>query len=238
MRVRAGRASLPEEVALRLSGVSHTFSARRKNFDAGRHAVLVDVGFDVLRGQVLGVVGRNGVGKSTLLRLMAGILAPTAGTIERASGMSCALLSLGLGFQAQLSGRDNARLSAMLQGIDAAAAESLLDEIADFSELGQSFDEPVKTYSSGMRSRLGFATALVTHVDILLIDEVLAVGDAQFRKKARRALREKMSGNQTVVLVSHVEPQVRKLCDRAILLDKGRLVLDGSPKEVFESYSR
>jgi lipopolysaccharide transport system ATP-binding protein len=125
----------------------------------------------------------------------------------------------------------------MLQGASRAEAEESLSNIVRFSELGRSFDEPVKTYSAGMQARLGFATAIMTHVDILLIDEVLAVGDAEFRKKARRALEDKIAGEQTVVLVSHAEPQVRALCDRAILLQEGRLVFEGALDRAFSLYS-
>lgn len=230
-------AAAAAERVLRLSHVSHSFVARKDNFDAGEHHVLKDVSFDLYRGEVLGVIGKNGVGKTTLLRLMAGILAPRSGRIEMQPGASCALLSLGLGFQGQLTGRDNARLSSILQGSSAKAAESVLQQIQDFSELGASFDEPVKTYSAGMRARLGFATSIFTHVDILLIDEVLAVGDADFRKKAARAMREKIAGDQTVVLVSHAEAQVKTLCDRAILLDGGSLVMDGPTGEVLDAYA-
>lgn len=225
------------DIMLRLSNVSHSFTARRQNFERGVHNVLSDVSFELSRGEVLGVIGRNGVGKSTLLRLMAGILAPRQGLIERLPGASCSLLSLGLGFQPQLSGRDNARLSAMLQGSSREQADDALADIRDFSELGSSFDEPVKTYSAGMQSRLGFSTALMTKVDIMLIDEVLAVGDAGFRKKAAQAMQEKIAGDQTVVLVSHVESQVAALCDRAILLEQGRLVFDGVVAEAYSHYS-
>ena len=230
-------AAVAADRMLRLSHVSHSFVARKDHFDAGEHHVLNDVSFDLYRGEVLGVIGKNGVGKTTLLRLMAGILAPRSGSIEMRPGTRCALLSLGLGFQGQLTGRDNARLASILQGSSAKAAESALQQIQDFSELGASFDEPVKTYSAGMRARLGFATSILTHDDILLIDEVLAVGDADFRKKAARAMREKIAGDQTVVLVSHAAAQVKTLCDRAILLDGGSLVMDGSTGEVLDAYS-
>jgi lipopolysaccharide transport system ATP-binding protein len=229
--------SSQRDVMLRMVNVSHSFTARRANFESGVHTVLRDVSFELYRGEVLGVIGRNGVGKSTLLRLMAGILSPSEGVIERYPGASCSLLSLGLGFQPQLSGRDNARLSAMLQGNSRDEAEALLDAILEFSELGQSFDEPVKTYSAGMMARLGFTTAIMTQVDILLIDEVLAVGDVEFRKKARKAMRDKIAGKQTVMLVSHAEPQIRSLCDRAILLDEGALVFDGPVDTALQHYS-
>ncbi|MEO0368961.1 MAG: ABC transporter ATP-binding protein [Pseudomonadota bacterium] len=233
----ADELALPSSVALRLKEVSHSFSGNTsEEKDFGERFILKDVSLELVRGEVLGVIGRNGVGKTTLLRLMAGILAPTSGQILISKGAKCALLSLGLGFQAQLSGRDNARLSAMLQGCSAAEASSVLGDIADFSELGRSFDEPVKTYSTGMRSRLGFATSLYTAVDILLIDEVLAVGDAKFREKAGQALESRILGNQTVVFVSHAEQQVRQLCTRAVLLDEGRLTIDSTPDEVFKIY--
>lgn len=228
--------AVEREVVLSLRNVYHSFVARKENFDAGVHHVLRDVSFDLCRGETLGVVGRNGVGKTTLLRLMAGILAPRAGQIRLADGLSCALLSLGLGFQNHLSGRDNARLSAILQGSSANEADAALSRIADFAELGASFDEPVNSYSAGMRARLGFATSLFTEVDIMLIDEILAVGDSKFRRKARDAMQDKMAGGQTVVLVSHSERQVKNLCERAILLESGALVLDGTPDQVFERY--
>jgi len=132
---------------------------------------------------------------------MAGILAPTSGEVRMHPGKSASLLSLGLGFKGELSGRDNALLSAMLQGSSRNQAESFMDEIAEFSELGDSFELPVKNYSSGMRARLAFTTALMTHVDILLIDEILSVGDAHFRGKALNAMQNRITGEQTVAFV-------------------------------------
>ena len=216
--------------------MSHSYQARRANFEHGEHRVLDDVSLQVRRGQTLGVIGRNGAGKSTLLRLMAGILAPNHGQIVRAPGVTCSLLSLGLGFQDQLTGRDNARLSALLQGASRDEAEACLESINDFAELGPSFDEPVKTYSAGMRARLGFATALQTRVDVLLIDEVLAVGDRRFRAKASAAMQQHMKGAQTVVLVSHHERQVERLCDVVAWIEEGRLRQVGSAAAVTASY--
>ncbi|GAB5413361.1 MAG: hypothetical protein Cons2KO_09640 [Congregibacter sp.] len=223
-------------VMLELDTVSHSYHARRSNFEKGLHRVLDEVSLKLYRGQTLGVLGRNGAGKTTLLRLMAGILAPRSGTISRRPGVSCSLLSLGLGFQLQLTGRDNARLSALLQGASPNEAEAGLETIREFSELGASFDEPVKTYSAGMRARLGFSTALQTRVDVLLIDEVLSVGDQAFRQKAAAAMREHISGEQTVVLVSHAEQQIAQMCDRAIWIEDGRLIADGPTDEVLAAY--
>jgi lipopolysaccharide transport system ATP-binding protein len=167
---------------------------------------------------------------------MAGIIPPDSGVIHQRSDASSALLTIGLGFKPNLSGRDNAVIASMLQGSSQRQAESYLSDIKEFSELGNSFEEPVKTYSSGMMSRLGFTTALMTHVDIMLIDEILSVGDARFRQKAEAALRERIEGEQTVVFVSHSESQVQSLCDRVIWLRGGLIIDQGDPKSVLESY--
>jgi lipopolysaccharide transport system ATP-binding protein len=223
-------------VMLELVNVSHAYHARQANFERGLHRVLDSVSLKLLRGQALGLIGRNGAGKTTLLRLMAGILAPTEGVIHRAAGVRCSLLTLGLGFQAQLTGRDNARLSALLQGASRREADACLESIREFSELGPSFDEPVKTYSQGMRARLGFSTALQTRVDVLLIDEVLSVGDRGFREKAAAAMRDRISGEQTVVLVSHSESQIAEVCDVAAWIDGGVLREYGATSDVLRAY--
>lgn len=225
-------------VMLELVNVSHAYHARQANFEHGLHRVLDNVSLKLLKGQTLGVIGRNGAGKTTLLRLMAGILAPTRGEIHRAPGARCSLLTLGLGFQPQLTGRDNARLSALLQGASREQADDCLEAIREFSGLGPSFDEPVKTYSQGMRARLGFSTALQTRVDILLIDEVLSVGDRDFREKAAAAMRDRISGEQTVVLVSHSESQIAQMCDVAAWIDGGELRAHGAVDDVLGLYGQ
>ncbi|RLA43417.1 MAG: ABC transporter ATP-binding protein [Gammaproteobacteria bacterium] len=222
---------------LRLEDVSLSYHSGKKTYDHGLHRILDSVSLQLFEGETLGVIGRNGVGKTTILRIMAGILAPTSGKVYIQRGKSSALLTLGLGFRPDLSGRDNALLSAMLQGASKNEAKSYLEEIKVFSDLGDSFEEPVKTYSSGMRARLGFTTALMTHVDILLIDEVLSVGDAQFKQKARQALKKRIRGEQTVVFVSHSESQVRKLCDRAIWLEGGKVAAEGDTGKVLDDYN-
>ena len=167
---------------------------------------------------------------------MAGILAPTSGSVRMQPGKTASLLTLGLGFKGNLSGRDNALLSAMLQGATRKQAAAYLEDIKSFSELGDSFEEPVQTYSAGMRARLGFTTAVLTHVDILLIDEVLSVGDAHFKQKALRAMRERITGEQTVVFVSHSEGQIKELCTRVIWLDDGKIKMEGETEQVMQSY--
>ncbi|MCB1855049.1 MAG: ABC transporter ATP-binding protein [Halieaceae bacterium] len=221
---------------LSLEEVSLSYQSRRQSFDHGSHHVLERVSLEIHEGETLGIIGRNGVGKTTMLRLMAGILAPTSGRVRQHPGKTSALLTIGLGFRPDLSGRDNAMLAAMLQGATARQARGYLEEIKAFSELGDSFEERVKTYSAGMLARLGFTTALMTHVDILLVDEVLSVGDAQFREKAQKAMIERITGDQTVVFVSHMEGQVRDICNRAICIEAGRIVADGAPQAVLKTY--
>lgn len=223
-------------VMLELEDVTLNYRSSKRTFDHGVHHVLDGVSLKVYENETLGVIGRNGVGKTTILRLMAGILAPTSGRVRMRPGKTASLLSLGLGFKNDLSGRDNAMLAAMLQGATKRQALSFLEEIKEFSELGDSFEEPVKTYSSGMRSRLGFTTALMTHVDILLVDEVLSVGDAQFKQKAQKAMKERIRGEQTVVFVSHSDAQIEELCDRAVWLDQGRIQSEGATTGVLADY--
>tara|TARA_R110001599_G_scaffold353591_1_gene594135 strand:+ start:24858 stop:25565 length:708 start_codon:yes stop_codon:yes gene_type:complete len=226
------------EVMLAMDRVSLSYHSGRKSFDHGSHHVLNEVSLEVYQGETLGIIGRNGVGKSTLLRLMAGILAPTSGKIYRRPGATASLLTLGLGFRPDLTGRDNALLAAMLQGSTEEQARGHLEEIKEFSELGDSFEERVKTYSSGMLARLGFTTALKTHVDILLIDEVLSVGDARFRAKAAAEMKSRIRGDQTVVFVSHTESQVRNICTRAVCLHEGRVLAEGDPGEALLAYGK
>lgn len=222
---------------LELNDVSLSYHSKKTTFEHGLHRVLDEVSLKLHEGETLGIIGKNGCGKTTILRIMAGILAPNSGSVRQRAGSSSALLTIGLGFKPQLSGRDNAVLSAMLQGSTQSEAESYLAEIKEFSELGDSFEEPVKTYSAGMKSRLGFTTALVTHVDIMLIDEVLSVGDAHFRQKAEAALKDRMSGQQTVVFVSHSAGQIESLCDRAVWLNEGGVAAEGETPEVLSLYN-
>jgi len=223
-------------VLLKLDEVSLSYRSKRTSFEHGQHRVLNRVSLELYEGETLGIIGRNGVGKTTMLQLMAGILAPTEGRVWQMPGKSSSLLTLGLGFKPDISGRDNALLAAMLQGSTQQQAKSYLEDIKAFAELGDSFEEPVKTYSAGMRARLGFTTALMTHVDILLVDEVLSVGDAQFRAKAESAMKERIGGEQTVVFVSHMDGQIENLCDRAILLERGAVAAEGDTARVLKAY--
>jgi lipopolysaccharide transport system ATP-binding protein len=200
------------------------------------HTALDGISFEIKRGETLGILGRNGCGKSTLLRLLAGLVDPTMGKIICGIHTRRSLLTLGLGFRPDFSGRDNALLSAMLQGATKGEALETLQGIHEFSELGVFFDQPVKTYSAGMRARLGFATAIKTEVDVLLIDEVLSVGDGHFKQKAEATMLERINSQQTVVFVSHNLAQVNKLCERALWLENGVIHSEGKAQTVTARY--
>ncbi|QFU74323.1 ABC transporter ATP-binding protein [Halioglobus maricola] len=225
-----------EQPVLELRDVAMSFKTGKNLFDHGRHHILRGVSLNVFRGETLGIIGRNGCGKTTIMRLLAGILTPDAGTVIRAQHHSAALLSIGLGFKPNLSGRDNAIVACLLQGREYEEALLILEDIKEFSELGESFEESVKTYSSGMKSRLGFATALISNVDILLIDESLSVGDARFKRKAKKAMTDRIKGKQTVVLVSHSARQIEELADRVVWIEDGLVAAEGLPSDVLPNY--
>jgi lipopolysaccharide transport system ATP-binding protein len=195
-----------------------------------------DVSFDLYPGETLGIIGRNGAGKSTLLRLMSGIIRPNRGTLDNYGGYRASLLSLQLGFIPHLSGRENAILSGMLMGVRRKEIEARLPAILEFSELGDFFDQPIQTYSSGMSARLGFSVAFQVDPDILLIDEVLGVGDAEFSQKSSRAMQEKIRANKTVVFVSHNAVMVQKLCHRVVWIEDGVSRMEGDPDSVVKAY--
>ena len=215
----------------------HQVSMHFRSKEGQRHTVFDGIDLSLNAGECLAVVGRNGSGKSTLLRVMARILAPTAGSVDWAPGVTASLLSLGLGFNSDLSGRDNAFLSCLLMGLSKKDAAQSLDNIESFCEIGDFFDKPVRSYSTGMRARLGFGTALMNRSSVILIDETLSVGDAFFREKARSALQQEFLENRAVVLVSHAEPQIKQLSSRVVLLEKGKIRSEGGPDSVLEEYT-
>jgi teichoic acid transport system ATP-binding protein len=194
------------------------------------------VSFEVPHGKVMGVVGANGAGKSTLMRAVAGILPPTAGRVE-VNGRVSTLLSLGVGFNRKLTGRQNVVLGGLAAGLTRAELAEKYDEIVEFAELEEFMDMPMRTYSAGMYGRLAFAVAVTMHPDILIIDEALSVGDARFRKKSFRRMRQLCREDRTILLVSHALGSIEKLCDECIWMDKGQLRMWDEPSAVVDAYT-
>lgn len=194
------------------------------------------VSFNVKPGEIVGIIGKNGSGKSTMLRAIGGIFSADEGTIDL-HGHSISLLSIGVGFQKKLTGRENILLSGMVLGFEEDYIRERMNDIIEFSELGEFIDRPVKTYSSGMYSKLAFAITAILETEIILIDEVLSVGDAKFKKKSFKKMKSLISGeNRTVLIVSHSIDTLKKLCTRVIWLHDGKLKMDGDPKEVLTAY--
>jgi len=217
------------DVAVRYKRSGSIFNAK-SYFD-----VLKSVNLDIYPGETVGIIGRNGAGKSTLLRLISGVILPDRGKVINKNAR-VSLLALQAGFDLNLNGRDNAILGGMLQGFSRRSVEAKLDEILDYSELGEFFYEPVRTYSTGMSARLGFSISTIISPDVLLVDEVLGVGDKRFRQKAERTMIAKMQSQQTVVLVSHSHQQIARLCDRVLLIDNGISFAAGEPTEILKLY--
>ena len=200
-----------------------------------RFTALKGVSLDVKRGEIVGIIGRNGCGKSTLLRVMAGIYPPDEGKTYAAGDISL-LAGLGTGFSPHQTGRENAILYGSILGHDEEEMKSKLPEIIEFSELGDFIDEPIRTYSAGMKARLGLAVASAINPDILLIDEVLGVGDPQFREKSKKKILNMVEGAGTVVIVSHSFGLMKSICDRLILIHEGEIIIDGEPSEAIAKY--
>ena len=196
---------------------------------------LRDISFEVQPGERLGILGFNGAGKSTLLKVIAGVMKPTEGTVE-ISGVIAPLLELGAGFDMNYSGRENIFLYGATMGYSRKYIQERYDEILEFSELKDFIDAPVKNYSSGMRARLGFSIATAVEPDVLIIDEVLSVGDAKFRNKSEAKIKAMFDRGVTVLFVSHNTAQVRSLCNTAILLNDHRIIASGSADEVCDVY--
>lgn len=201
------------------------------------YEALRGISFEVKKGEIMGIVGKNGSGKSTLLRAIAGIFSVDSGSIELESD-SVSLLSIGVGFQKKLSGRENIILSGMLLGFSEQEVRDKMDEIIEFANLGKFIDMPVKTYSSGMYSKLAFSITAVLETDIMLIDEVLSVGDAKFKKKSYKKMQELiMDENRTVVIVSHSTETLEKLCTSLLWLHEGEIKMQGDTKTVLDAYN-
>ena len=197
---------------------------------------LEQVSFQVKRGETLGLIGRNGAGKSTMLKIISGILKPTEGEVH-CYGNVVPMLELGSGFDFDLTGRENIFLNGAILGYSREFLESKYEEILAFSELGEFIHSPIRNYSSGMLARLAFSIATVVRPEILIVDEILSVGDADFQAKSRRRMTELMSGGATVLFVSHDLSQIREMCNRVIWLEHGRVKLCGETDEVCSAYA-
>ena len=225
------RASIDRAPSLKSLVLRRGGGARFRDVDAIR-----GISFGVSRGSVLGVIGSNGAGKTTLMRTIAGIIPPTAGRVT-IRGDVTAMLTIGVGFRADLSGRENIRLGGLASGMSRTEVEKATESIIEFAELREFVDLPVRTFSSGMRSRLAFAVATHASPDILLIDEALSAGDARFKRRAAERIESLCNGSSTVVLVSHGLASITSICDRAVWLDKGSIRSIGAPGDVVAAYT-
>jgi ABC-2 type transport system ATP-binding protein len=227
---------LPHEKTMSIkSGVVNIFRRRNKTV-ATQHA-LRDISFEVKKGEFFGILGRNGGGKSTMLKILADIYQPTKGKVERA-GKLVPFIELGVGFNPELTGRENVYLNGALLGFSRKEISERYDDIVAFAELEEFMDQKLKNYSSGMQVRLAFSVATRAEADILLVDEVLAVGDADFQRKCFQYFRQLKKQKKTVIFVSHDMNSVREFCDRAILIDQGVIVFEGEAPKVANEYMR
>ncbi len=210
-------------------------TALRGKLEYQEFTALEHVSFQVKKGETLGLIGRNGAGKSTMLKVISGILKPTAGTVT-CRGNIVPMLELGSGFDMDLSGRENIFLNGAILGYDEPFLKTKFDEIVDFSELGQFIEVPIRNYSSGMLARLAFSIASVINPEVLIVDEILSVGDAAFQEKSRKRMMELMGGGTTVLFVSHSLDQIREMCNRVVWLDHGKVKAFGATGEICDAY--
>lgn len=228
---------MSDSTILNVSNLGLAFGRGLGLFSKPKLPVLHDISFSLQRGETLGLVGTNGAGKSTLLKVIAGIYQPTQGQIN-CFAKSVSLLNLQLGFDENLNAQDNIILSGMLMGVSKKRMQMMSQEIIEYAELSASAQMPIRNYSTGMRARLGFAISKCSRPDIILLDEVLSVGDGHFREKAENTMREMILGNQTVVFVSHDSKSIRELCSRVCWLDGGRVKLIGDTALVMDEYEK
>lgn len=228
-----------DHVSIDYRDISHMSLAKSFKRDGVNKAKIYravnDISFEVNKGEILGIVGRNGSGKTTLLRSVAGIFQPDEGTIDT-HGNRVSLMAIGIGFNGNNTGRENILKSGMLLGCELDYVRAHMDEIIEFSELGDFIDRPVRTYSSGMYSKLSFAVTAILDTDIMLVDEVLSVGDEHFRQKSFKKMEELMMSDRTVLIVSHATNTLQKFCDKVLWINDGQFMMLGPTDEVLHKY--
>lgn len=239
-----------DDIAIRLEGVTQRYRVISERPDTLRELfarffrhttsfhdfdALKDVSFSVHRGEVVGIIGRNGSGKSTTLKIIAGVYRPTAGRVE-VNGTVAPLIELGAGFHPELTGRENILLSGLLMGYSKREMQARQESIIEFAGIGDFIDAPIKQYSSGMYLRLAFSVATEVNPDILVVDEILAVGDLGFQKKCNERLRRFQAAGKTILLVTHSLADIMAMCDRAMYLEKGQIMFDGPAEDAIEMY--
>lgn len=207
----------------------------KRKLEVTKFEALKDVSFHINKGEVVGIIGENGAGKSTILKVISGILKPTKGSAE-IHGTIVPMLELGCGFDWELTGRENIYLNGAILGLDKQTIDEKYDDILAFSELGDFINQPIRTYSSGMMMRLGFSIAVTAKPEILIVDEIMAVGDDRFQEKSKAKMRELMSGGATVLMVSHNLNDIESFCSRVIWLEHGKVKMEGDAKTVCEQY--
>lgn len=220
-----------------LENIAIVFKRKSGILKHKKYWALKDVSLELYKGETLGVVGRNGAGKSTLMKVLSGLIAPDKGKIQN-NGATISMLSLKVGFSPHLTGRENAILSGMLLGMERKWIKFKMAEIIEFSELEEFIDQPVSTYSTGMKTRLGFSVAFQSDTDIILVDEVLGVGDASFKEKSTQAMKSRIKSDKTVVIVSHNSETIKELCNRAVLIENGISIAEGEPENILKKYSK
>lgn len=241
---------MEDEIAIRLDQVSMRFNMSRERVDSLKEYMvklmkhqlfyeefwaLRDISFEIKKGEVLGLVGLNGAGKSTLLKVVAGVLKPTSGSVT-VNGTIAPLIELGAGFDPDLTAQENVYMNGAVLGYPKAYMSQRYNDIMDFAELWDFADVPVKNFSSGMYARLGFAIATMVKPDILIVDEILGVGDYRFQEKSKNRIMELMSGGTTVLMVSHTSDTIKQFCNRAVWLEKGRIKAIGPATEICDQY--
>jgi len=239
-----------DKVAVKLDKVSMTFRLTSEKIDSFKEFVvkaikrevkytefhaLKDISLEIYEGDRLGIIGHNGAGKSTLLKLISGVMKPTNGTVE-INGHIAPLLELGAGFDADMTGADNIYLNGSILGKNKEYLETNYDKIVDYAELENFINVPIKNYSSGMKARLGFSIATTLDPDILIVDEVLGVGEERIKKKSTRTMEEMIQSGKTIILVTHNLQQMQKLCDRVVWLNNGEIKAEGDPVEICKAY--